>query len=151
MGQTGVPPLGRRLALWGLLVLAQVVPGVGGAAVYDPALRWRTRTTEHFRIHYPEELSGQAEVLARAAEEVHGPMVEVVGWEPAQRTEVTLVDRTDLGNGYTTIFPYSQIRIFPVPPPMLWTVGDYDGWLRPSSCTSTRTSWAWTRCAATRP
>ncbi|MEW6489767.1 MAG: hypothetical protein AB1578_17900 [Thermodesulfobacteriota bacterium] len=120
------PFVRRALAMLGLLL----VSGPAGAAVYDPALTWRTLETPHFRIHYHDGLEAEAAVLAEIAEEVHGPMTELLGWSPRQPTEVTLVDRTDRANGYTTVLPYNQVVLFPVRPALLQSIGDYRGWLR---------------------
>ncbi len=120
--------LGRAAALAAaLLTLAGTT---ARAAVYDPALTWRTLETPHFRIHYHDGLEADAAELSRIAEEVHGPMVEALGWEPREPTEVTLVDRTDRANGYTTVLPYNQIVIYPVRPALFQSIGDYGGWLR---------------------
>ncbi len=100
------------------------------AAVYDPALVWRTLATEHFRIHYPEGLGAEARHLADIAEQVHGPMTRVLGWTPEDPTEVTLVDRTDLANGWTTVVPYNQIVLYAVRPGQFSTLADYGDWYR---------------------
>ncbi|MBI5017230.1 MAG: PD40 domain-containing protein [Deltaproteobacteria bacterium] len=112
------------------LALSLGVRPAAEAAAHDPALRWRTIVTDHFRIHYAEGLERDASELARIAEEVHGPLVDTVGWEPAEPTEITLVDETDLANGYTTILPYNRMVLYPVRPGLFQTIGDYSGWLR---------------------
>lgn len=104
--------------------------GPAGAAVYDPALTWRTLATPHFRIHYHDGLEAEAADLAEIAEAVHGPMTELLDWSPRQPTQVTLVDRTDRANGYTTVLPYNQIVLYPVRPALFQSIGDYRGWLR---------------------
>jgi len=100
------------------------------SAVHDPALSWTTIKTPHFNIHYHDGLEAEARRLAAIAEEVHGPMVEILEWTPAQPTEVVLTDQTDLANGYTTALPYNQIVLFPAMPGMASSIGDYDDWLK---------------------
>lgn len=118
----------RAAALAALCAALAWSPARG--AVYDPALTWRTIETPHFRIHYHDGLESEASELARVAEEVHGPMGEVLGWEPREPTHVTLVDRTDRANAYATVLPYNQIVIYPVRPALFQSIGDYRGWLR---------------------
>ncbi|MHB8767258.1 MAG: TolB family protein, partial [Deferrisomatales bacterium] len=112
-----------------LLALVGAV-GAARAAGYDPAWTWRTIETPHFHIHYHDGLEGEAAELARIAEEVHGPMVEVLGWAPREPTEVTLVDDTDLANGYATVLPYNQLVMYPVRPGLFQGIGEYAGWLK---------------------
>lgn len=113
-----------------LLSLFLLLPGSGASAAgYDPALRWRTLRTPHFNIHYAEGLEADAREIARVAENVHAPMVQVLGWEPREPTEVTLVDRTDLANGYTTVLPYNQVVLYTARPGSFEFIGAYDGWL----------------------
>lgn len=114
-----------------LAILCLLLPSApAGAAVYDPALTWRTLETPHFRIHYHDGLEAEAALLAEVAEEVHGPMTDLLGWAPRQPTEVTLVDRTDRANAYATVLPYNQMVVYPVRPAFFQSIGDYRGWLR---------------------
>ncbi len=115
--------------LW-LACLAVTAASSAWGAGYDPAWTWRTVTTPHFRIHYHDGLEAAATDLARLAEEVHGPMTEVLGWTPRERTEVTLVDQTDLANGYATVLPYNQIVLYAARPELFQSIGDYGGWLK---------------------
>ncbi|MDW7709938.1 MAG: hypothetical protein SCH98_05645 [Deferrisomatales bacterium] len=103
---------------------------VARGAVYDPALTWRTIHTPHFRVHYHDGLAEEAASLAQVAEEVHGPLAELLGWTPREPTHVTLVDLTDRANAYTTVLPYNQIVIYPVRPALFQSIGDYRDWLR---------------------
>lgn len=123
----------RKSMLWAALACLGGLwtsGGPAGAAVYDPAWEWRTRETEHFRIHYPEALAADAERLARIAEEQYPAMTRLAGWEPEQLTEVTLVDDTDLANGSTTVFPYNRIVIYDVAPEAFSSISDSGDWLR---------------------
>lgn len=121
--------MARRLALLAVFALALAAGPAAFAASYDPALVWRTVATPHFRIHYAEGLEREASQVAEIAERVHGPLVTALGWQPEAPTEVTLVDRTDLANGYTTILPYNQIVLYLVRPGLFVSIGDYAGWL----------------------
>ncbi len=112
------------------IVLLSFIAAATQAAVYDAALTWRTVATPHFRIHYHDDLDRAATELSTISEEVHASMVEILDWTPEDPTEVTLVDRTDRANGYTTVLPYNQIVIYPVAPGLFQSIGDYRGWLR---------------------
>lgn len=112
--------------------LALAVPLLAGparGASLDPSFRMLTRTTPHFEIHYHPELAPVAERLAEIAERHHGPMASLFRWEPRERTRVVLADSTDLANGYSTALPYDAIRLYPVPPDVDSTIGEYGDWL----------------------
>ena len=113
-----------------LAILFLVAAATAQGAVYDPAWTWHTLSTPHFRIHYHDEVQSQARQLADIAEEVHGPMTAALGWQPAEPTEVTVVDDTDLANGYALVVPYNHIVLYPVRPPLFSTLGEHREFLR---------------------
>jgi hypothetical protein len=102
------------LALAAALVLGPAA--AQGATLFAPDLRWRTIVTPHFRIHYHQGLEAMALRLADVAEAVHERESGRLGWTPATRTHVVLVDETDLANGYATPIPYNQVVLFATPP-----------------------------------
>ena len=56
-------------------------------AAGDPALRWYTIHTKHFRITYHSGLEQVAEHVADVAEGIHDNMTVAVGWTPGEIAE----------------------------------------------------------------
>src|SRR5688572_27506716 len=86
------------------------------AATYDPELRWRTLTTEHFHIHFHQGVEKVADELSVVVEDVFATMTEELAWTPGGRTDVVLIDRTDDANGFATAVPYRMITIYVTAP-----------------------------------
>ena len=98
------------LALSALLVgtaTAQVSPGL-----YDyprPSLDWYTIETAHFSIlfHTDDENQGNsrsAQVVARIAEEIYGPITSLYDHEPDTKVSIILKDYEDYSNGAAYFF-----------------------------------------------
>ncbi|MBM3274724.1 MAG: PD40 domain-containing protein, partial [Candidatus Sericytochromatia bacterium] len=85
-------------------------PSALAATFYDPAARWRTIITPHFRVNYPDGLESQARRAAGFAEEAHEKLVPWMKTTPQQPTELTLLDHLDDANGFA--FPYPNNAIF---------------------------------------
>lgn len=84
-----------------------------GAATYlDPGLKWKTIETPHFSINYYTEIEDVAQRFAPIAEDVYRVMTRVMKYKLDLKTQVTLMDTTDFGNGYTTVFPYPGITLY---------------------------------------
>lgn len=116
---------------------AAVAAGAAGAAALagpldaqtDPSGRYRTWTTEHFRIHARAELADAARVLARESERAWSLLAgELV--PPSGRTDVVLFDNVDFSNGFATIFPSKRITLFLATPAGDVSLGHFDDWLR---------------------
>jgi len=98
---------------------------------YDPTLRFRTITTEHFSIHFHQGEQALARRLARIAEEVHQTLVARLGRARTRsRTHVILVDQDDVSNGWAMVFPYNVIELRAAAPGVDETIGNTDDWLR---------------------
>jgi WD40 repeat protein len=79
-------------------------------------LDWYTIETEHFEIHFhgPTEQSSTsrtAQVVARVAEDIYGPITRLYGHEPDSRVSIVLMDYTDYSNGAAYFFD-NMIRIW---------------------------------------
>lgn len=83
-----------------------------GATWLDPAIKWKTIETKHFSINYYPEIEDVAIRLAPIAEEVNTTMSKVLKYKLDMKTQVTLIDNTDYGNGSTTVFPYPSIMLY---------------------------------------
>ena len=119
-----------RLAGW--LVALAIATGspAPAAAIDDPALEYRTLTTEHFHVHYYEGLEDLARKTAVHCEEAHEMLVPLLDWRPAGRTHVFVNDRLDTANGSANVFGRNHINIFGMPPESDSVLGYYDDWLR---------------------
>ncbi|MEW5755189.1 MAG: hypothetical protein AB1810_02695 [Pseudomonadota bacterium] len=111
-----------------ILALGAANP-VSAASLHDPALTWQTLHTPHFAIHFHDGEEDLARRLAGIAEPVHHRLAERLRWQPRERTDVVLLDRMDLTNGWATPFPGNHITILTIPPSDVATLEDYDDWL----------------------
>ena len=113
-------------------LLALLVVCVAGerpaSAASDPALRWYTIETEHFRITYHSGIEEVAQHVANVCEDIHGTMTNVMAWEPGQKTEIVLSDFAESANGSATALPYNAIRLLVTAPEDLSPLGDVDDW-----------------------
>ncbi|HEY6002135.1 MAG TPA: hypothetical protein VIV57_04615, partial [Anaeromyxobacter sp.] len=100
------------------------------AQPYDPAFRWRTIETPHFRVHYHQGEDALAQDVAREAERAHAYLTPRLGYAPRRRTEIVLSDDVDDANGSATPIPYNTIRLFAVAPSSFSVLQDYRDWLR---------------------
>lgn len=112
------------------LVIALVLPRPRHAeAAFDPALRFYTIETEHFRISYHSGLEEVAQHVANTSESIHAHMVVAMGWEPTKdKTEMVLVDSAESANGSATALPYNAIRLLVTAPEDFSPLGDVDDW-----------------------
>jgi len=99
------------------------------AQPYDPAYRWRTVETAHFRVHFHQGEDDLALEVAAAAERAHAFLSPLLGYAPRTRTEVVLSDDSDLANGLTTPLPYNTIRLYAATPSELSELNVYRNWL----------------------
>ncbi len=110
-----------------IAVLLTLASRLSAASLFDPALRFRTLSTEHFVIYFHQGEDALAQRLAVIAEEAWLVLQQTFGVAP-RRTQVVLADQTDLANGYATPVPYNTIVIYTVTPS--GTEFDFDDWLR---------------------
>jgi Tol biopolymer transport system component len=118
-------------ALRGALAAAALACAASaGAQPYDPAFRWRTLETPHFRVHHHQGEELLAQDVAREAERARARLAPRLGWAPPGRTEIVLSDDVDDANGSATPLPYNTIRLYAVPPSSGSVLQDYRDWLR---------------------
>lgn len=98
-------------------------------AAQAPNEAWRTITTEHFRVTFPQHL----EMLGRrAADRAERAWVELQAAfiEPPDGTiDILVSDHTDRSNGFAQVTPSNRITIFARPPADLLSIGHNDEWL----------------------
>lgn len=95
----------------------------------DPSLEYRTKTTEHFYIHYDSELEQVASRLAEICEPIFSALTEQLEHRPSSRTHVVLLNNTDSANGFSTPLPYNSVYLNIASPPEGSSLDDYDDWL----------------------
>jgi phenylpyruvate tautomerase PptA (4-oxalocrotonate tautomerase family) len=96
---------------------------------YEPGLRFRTLSTDHFDVHYHQGEETQARRLAAIAEEVADRLAATLG-RPDSRVHVILVNQTDLPNGWATPVPYNVMEITAASPAGDSEIGNTSDWLR---------------------
>ena len=97
---------------------------------FNSKLEWRSIQTEHFWIHYHQELAHIAQRLAPLAEEIHKELSKKLNWQPYWRTDIVLTDNVDRANGFATPFPYNKVNLYAVRPDMASTLSYFKDWLR---------------------
>jgi Tol biopolymer transport system component len=120
----------RTAALAGCAAVLLLATQLHAATLFDPALRFRMRATEHFIIYYHQGEEQLARRLAAIAEETWARLRQPFGVDPPRRTHVVLADQTELANGYATPLPYDTIVLYTVWPAGSEFIGDVDDWLR---------------------
>src|SRR5262252_46662 len=98
------------------------------AQLFDPDLRFRQLTTEHFVLYFHQNEEGLARRLAPIAEETWRTLEQPLGVRPPRRTRVVLADQTELFNGYATPVPYNTVVLYAVTPS--GSDANFDDWLR---------------------
>jgi hypothetical protein len=76
-----------------------------------PELEWYTIETEHFYVHYHAGEERSAQVVARIAEDIYGPITSLYNHEPDQKVSFVLKDYGDFSNG-ATYFYDNKIEIW---------------------------------------
>ena len=123
--------MGRPVALVALSVCAALTAQATGAvAASDPDREWVTLTTEHFAVHTYDDGIELARLVALYSEEARATMADLLGWTPAERVQVLVIDDGDAANGFATIMPFDRVTILAFPPEADSALGDYDDWLR---------------------
>ena len=98
------------LLAWSFVALAaqaQVRPGFFDYVRRD--LDWYTIETEHFKVHFHADAEGRgssrtAQVVARIAEEIYGPITSLYDHEPDTKVSFVLKDYEDYSNGAAYFF-----------------------------------------------
>jgi len=116
-----------RTAVLSLAIRAVPLAALGGS---NPAIRWRTIETPHFRVHHYQGGEDVARRVAGIAEEAYARCSDLFGLVPSQVVEVLVTDRVDAANGFATVHPYDRIEILAFPPEPESELASYDDWLR---------------------
>jgi hypothetical protein len=112
-----------------LVAIAALVVPVGRAeAIWEPAWRFYTIETPHFRVTYHTGLEEVAQQVASTAESIYGTMTAAVGHSPRDKTELVLMDTAESANGSATALPYNAIHLLVTAPEDMSPLGDVDEW-----------------------
>lgn len=119
-----------RALLLGVLLLSVVNGARSLTAQSDvPSLRWRTITTENFRIHYEPELRAWAEDLAARIESVRTAVAARVGYTPPQVIDLIVEDPFNQPNGSAwPTLTTPAMRFWATPPAPTSVLGNSRGW-----------------------
>ena len=114
-----------------LVALLLVAPVAFAASEYPPELRWRTLTTAHFLVHFPEGADDLGHRAANIAERAHERLVPMLKWTPRGRTHLVITDHVDVSNGSATPFPLNRMEVYVSAPGGDPTspIAYYDDWL----------------------
>jgi len=83
------------MVLWAPLTRAQLVE------YNHPELKWQTIETENFYVHFHTGAERTAKIIAKIAEDVHGPMAKFYGYVPDTKVHWIIRDHEDYSNGAT--------------------------------------------------
>jgi len=106
-----------------LLLLAAGLPAAlplrGAERVQAIDAKWRTITTAHYRIHYPDqpEFRRFAEGVASRIEGIHGLFQEWIGNTRAETTDVVIQNPLAMANGMTLTFARRPHVVLWIQPP----------------------------------
>ena len=120
-------PLLGRFALGVGLAFAAGMPTAGEAQAPNEA--WRTITTEHFRVTFPQSLEMLGRKAADRSERAWSQLEEHFIDPPGGMIDLLLTDHTDVSNGFAQVTPTNRITIFARPPVDVLSIGHNDEWL----------------------
>lgn len=96
-----------------IMLFLVIVMSAGALAQFiDPSLTWQTIETPHFRVNFHPGTEGMAQLTAQAAEEAWAYWKEKLGYAPAGKTEVVIVDLQDGPNGFANLVPNNEFVNF---------------------------------------
>lgn len=116
----------RRLTLALALVAAGAPPTLLAQA---PDEEWRTLTTEHFRVTFPEHLETLARKAADRAERAYTELEAHFIEAPEDPIDLLVTDHADISNGFAILNPSNRIVVFARPPVDALALGFSDEWL----------------------
>lgn len=126
-----MPGAARRAHLLTALLVALLLAfGVRlQAASYPPSYHFRTVSTDHVSVHFPQGFETMARQAATMA-------TEILSWHEARygqkvgRVQIVIVDADDQSNGFASPLPFPLVTIRAVSPDGTDDFGNHEGWLR---------------------
>jgi Tol biopolymer transport system component len=123
----------RSSAFWVAVCAAGIATGAfvpRVAAQVPPDEAWRTLTTEHFRVTFPDRLEDLGRRAAWRAEEAYAALSESFVDPPGGRIDLLVTDHADISNGYAGVNPSNRITVFARPPVDNVGLGFVDEWMQ---------------------
>jgi hypothetical protein len=111
-----------------LVLLSQLVL-LSRLGAQAPNERWRTISTEHFRVSFPRDLESLARRAGGEAERAWTRLAAELS-PPRGPVDLVLADNQDFSNGQATYFPTNRIVIWAHPPVSDATLRFGDDWLQ---------------------
>jgi len=106
----------RSFALLAILAVILLLAPAKAFAGTDPNIRWKTLSSEHFKVHFYQGGELMARRVMSIANSSHHWVGELLGLYPSQLVEISLWDDVDSANGWASVYPYDKIRLFAAPP-----------------------------------
>ncbi len=101
----------------------------GHVLAQPPAASWMTLDTASFRVHYPEPHEAWVRRLAERLESIRREVSREVGYVPAARTDVVVMDPRSTAGGSAVPFRRSpRMVLWTTAPPPESTIGHFDDW-----------------------
>ncbi|MEQ1857746.1 MAG: hypothetical protein ABL963_14930, partial [Longimicrobiales bacterium] len=123
------PRLIKRAAFHLAACMSALVLAASDARAQAPNDEWRTLTTEHFRVTFPERLEALGRRAAAIAEVAYGRLAETF-LEPREgRIDLLVTDHSDESNGYASVVPSNRIVVFARPPVDGPSLTYFDDWM----------------------
>ncbi|SFC38645.1 WD40-like Beta Propeller Repeat [Marinospirillum celere] len=124
----------QKILLWLLLTCSLATqaagPNTSPLSVGWPEQAWITRESQHFIVHAPSNLKEYLPRVAKLAENAHQQLSVELDWQPKAKTHLVLTDDYDLANGWASIYPFNQNRLYISHPDRFTNLEAYDDWLR---------------------
>ncbi|MCU0371786.1 MAG: biopolymer transporter Tol [Ignavibacteria bacterium] len=95
------------------LFLLMLVPSYNAYSQFEshPDQDWFTIETEHFTVTFHKGAERTAQVIAKIAEEIYGPITSLYKYEPDSKVNFVVNDLSDIANGATDYYN-NRIEIF---------------------------------------
>ena len=117
----------RLLAVIAGVAALSALGAPSSGAQLPPAERWRTISTEHFRIHFSPGLESNARRAAVSAERAYEQLSLELA-PPRGPIDLVVADNVDFTNGLATPFPSNRIIVYAHPPVSVASLRLYDDW-----------------------
>ena len=110
-----------------LLILMLAAASHAQIELYNhPELKWLSFETEHFVVYYTDGLEDVALLGAKAAEHVHGPLVELYEYTPDTKVALIFSDTDDIANA-ASYFQSNKIKFYATS--MSWDFRGTHNWI----------------------
>lgn len=89
-----------------ILIITSLTLSIKAYSQFDPSpeLDWFTIETKHFYIHYHNGAERTANVVAKIAEEIYGPVTSLYQFKPSDKTSLIINDESDYSSGATDYY-----------------------------------------------